>query len=80
MPGGGGRLYVGHNDGTVEAFLLEAGAELRALGLVWEDRDDLAVTEIVPVDGGAPGGQKVILVKGCHVVVVTMESGEMNIS
>ena len=60
-----GRLFVGFNDGTVRVFDLKKGGN--DLGSVWEDEDNVPVTEVVPV----VGKDRVILVKGCHVVVVS---------
>ena len=61
------RLYVGLNDGTIGCYCLSNG-KAKDLGLVWEDVDSVIVSEIVPVDN-----KRVILVKGSHVVLVTLE-------
>ena len=61
------RLYVGLNDGTIGCYCLSTG-KAKDLGLVWEDVDSVIVSEIVPVDN-----KRVILVKGSHVVLVTLE-------
>ena len=66
-----GRLFVGFNDGTVRVFDLKDGGDAD-LGSVWEDEDNVPVTEVVPV----VGRDRVILVKGCHVVVVSTAMDE----
>ena len=66
-----GKLFVGFNNGTVRVFDLKEGGDAD-LGSVWEDEDNVPVTEVVPV----VGRDRVILVKGCHVVVVSTAMDE----